>query len=171
MNANMPTERLFLRSLIPNEDDFDNYLSWMRDSKTNSFIKSVRAETTLEDLHRYVEFHNDSQNSLLLGIFLKSSFKHIGNIKLEPIVQGEKATLGILIGEVEWRGKGIGFEVIRRVLVYCFKNLELETVELGVNKKNIAAINLYSRIGFIENTESSSANESIKMSIQSHSFD
>ena len=57
-----------------------------------------------------------------------------------------------------------------RVLEYCFNDLELETVELGVNKKNIAAINLYSRIGFIENTEESCASESIKMSIQSHNF-
>jgi RimJ/RimL family protein N-acetyltransferase len=157
--------------LIPKEDDFGNYLSWMRDSKTNSFIKSVRAETTLEDLHRYVEFHNDAQNSLLLGIFLKPNFKHIGNIKLEPIVHNQKATLGILIGEEEWRGKGIGFEVLTIVLDYCFKDLKLKTVELGVNKKNIAAIKLYSRIGFIENIEATDSNKSIKMSIQSYNFD
>ena len=171
MNANISTKRLYLRSLIPKEDDFDNYLSWMRDSKTSLFIKSVRADTTLEDLHRYVEFHNDAHNSLLLGIFLKPNFKHIGNIKLEPIVQSEKATLGILIGEEEWRGKGIGFEVMTNVLEYCFKDLKLETVELGVDKKNIAAIKLYSRVGFIEDIEASDSNESIKMSIQSHNFD
>ena len=148
MNANMSTERLFLRSLDPKVDDFDNYLSWMIDLKTNSYIKSVREETTLEDLHSYVEFHNESHNSLLLGIFLKSGFKHVGNIKLEPIVQGEETTLGILIGEDEWRGKGIGFEVISRVIKYSFGELKLNKIQLGVDLNNIAAVRLYEKLGF-----------------------
>lgn len=148
MNASMSTERLFLRTLVPKVDDFDNYLSWMRDLKTNSYIKSVRAETTLEDLHSYVEFHNEAHNSLLLGIFLKSGFKHVGNIKLEPIVQDEEATLGILIGEEEWRGKGIGFEVISRVIKYSFDELKLSKIQLGVDLDNLAAIRLYQKLGF-----------------------
>lgn len=158
MNAKMSTERLILRTLVPKEDNFDNYLSWMRDSRTNSFIKSVRAETTLEDLRSYVEFHNEAHDSLLLGIFLKSGFKHIGNIKLEPIVQGEEATLGILIGEKEWRGKGIGFEVIGRVINYSFEELKVNRIKLGVDLNNIAAVRLYEKLGFQpENKDQSSS--------------
>jgi ribosomal-protein-alanine N-acetyltransferase len=169
VKANMSTKRLFLRSLIPKEDDFGSYLSWMRDTKTNSFIESVHAETTLEDLHSFVEFHNCSQNSLLLGIFLKGGSTHIGNIKLEPIVRGMEATLGILIGEEEWRGKGVGYEVISRVLEFCFVDLELEIVKLGVSKKNLKAVNLYKRLGFIENSHEFNSHGSIKMSISNSS--
>lgn len=148
MNANMSTERLFLRSLDPQVDNFVNYLSWMRDIEANLYIKSASEETTLEDLRSYVKFHNDAENSLLLGVFLKSGFEHIGNIKLEPIVQGHEATLGILIGEEEWRGKGIGFEVISRVIKYSFGELKLHRIQLGVDFNNIAAVRLYEKLGF-----------------------
>jgi RimJ/RimL family protein N-acetyltransferase len=75
------------------------------------------------------------------------------------------ATVGILIGEESWRGKGVGFEVISRVLEFCFNDLELEYVELGVNKNNLKAIHLYTRLGFIESNQESDFSESIKMSI------
>jgi len=43
--------------------------------------------------------------------------------------------------------------------------LELELVELGVNKKNLKAINLYTRLGFIEDSQETNSQESIRMSI------
>lgn len=171
MKAEFSSERFVIKSLTAEVDELKVYLSWMRNKKANPFIEGVNENFTSQKLIDYVLEKNDSNTALLLGIFVKPNKTHIGNIKLEPIIPRKSAVIGILIGEEDWRGKGVGFEVMSRVLVYCFKNLELETVELGVNKKNIAAINLYSRIGFIENTEASSTSESIKMSIQRHSFD
>jgi RimJ/RimL family protein N-acetyltransferase len=80
-----------------------------------------------------------------------------------------EATLGILIGEEEWRGKGVGYEVISRVLEFCFVDLELEIVKLGVSKKNLKAVNLYKRLGFIENSHEFNSHGSIKMSISNSS--
>jgi hypothetical protein len=71
---------------------------------------------------------------------VKPEDSHIGNVKLEPIIPRKSAAIGILIGEENWRSKGVGFEVITRVLEYCFTDLELELVELGVDKKNLKAI-------------------------------
>ena len=170
LKAELSSERFLIESLPPEIDELKNYLSWMRNVKTNPFIQGVNENFTSQKLIDYILEKNDSRTALLLGIFVKPDKTHIGNIKLEPIIPRKSAAIGILIGEEDWRGKGVGFEVMSRVLEYCFNDLELETVELGVNKKNIAAINLYLRIGFIENTEASSASESIKMSIQSHNF-
>ena len=40
--------------------------------------------------------------------------QHIGNIKYEPIdFQAATATMGILTGANDWRGKGVGPEVIK----------------------------------------------------------
>jgi RimJ/RimL family protein N-acetyltransferase len=44
-------------------------------------------------------------------------------------------------------------------------DLELELVELGVDKKNLRAIKLYARLGFIENTQELNSHESMRMSI------
>lgn len=171
MKAEFSSERFVIKSLTAEVDELKGYLSWMRNKKANPFIQGVNENFSSQKLIDYVLEKNNSKTALLFGIFVKPDKTHIGNIKLEPIIPRKSAAIGILIGEEDWRGKGVGFEVMSRVLVYCFKDLELETVELGVNKKNTAAINLYSRIGFIENTQSSSASESIKMSIQSHNLD
>jgi RimJ/RimL family protein N-acetyltransferase len=146
-------------------DELKDYLSWMRNEKANPFIQGVTESYSTEDLVAYITEKNHSETALLLGIFVKPENTHIGNVKLEPIIPGKSAVIGILIGEENFRGKGVGFEVITRVLEFCFTELELEFVELGVNKKNLRAIALYTRLGFTENTQKSSSHESIKMLI------
>lgn len=165
LKAELSSERFAIKSLSPGIDELKAYLSWMRNKKSNPFIQGINENFSPQELVDYVSQKNDSSRALLLGIFVKPDDTHIGNIKLEPIIPRKSAAIGILIGEESWRGKGVGFEVIARVLEFCFVDLELEFVELGVNKKNLRAINLYTRLGFIENTQESDSHESIRMSI------
>jgi ribosomal-protein-alanine N-acetyltransferase len=142
------TERFVLRVIHPETDLFQPYLSWMRNEKLSRFIQGVNKNTSLENLHRYVAEKNESPNSLLLGIFHRETSKHIGNLKLEPIVFGVDATLGILIGEEAWRGKGVGFEVMSRVIAYSFDEFKLNRILLGVELNNLPAVRLYEKLGF-----------------------
>jgi RimJ/RimL family protein N-acetyltransferase len=141
----------------------------MRDVKSNRFIQGANKNISLENLHRYVDEKNQSPNSLLLGIFHRETSKHIGNLKLEPIFFGLDATLGILIGEEAWRGKGVGFEVINRVIEYSFERFKLNKINLGVDPNNIAAINLYKKVGF-KTIELSSSSCSITMELTATSW-
>ena len=142
------TERFMLRVIHPGIDLFQPYLSWMRDENLNRFIQGANKNITLENLHRYVDEKNQSPNSLLLGIFHRETSKHIGNLKLEPISFGVDATLGILIGDEAWRRKGVGFEVINRVIEYSFDRFKLNKIQLGVDPSNLAAVRLYEKLGF-----------------------
>ena len=170
MESKLETNRFVLKSISPTKDSFENYLSWMKNKAGNPFIQGINANLTTQDLANYVSEKNESKTALLFGIFVKPMNIHIGNIKLEPISPIKHATIGILIGEESWRGKGVGFEVITRVLEFCFIDLELELVKLGVDKENLRAINLYTRLGFIENTQESSSDNSIRMSISKSSL-
>jgi RimJ/RimL family protein N-acetyltransferase len=165
LKAEIFSERFIVKSLNPEVDDFANYLSWMRDVRANPFIQGISENFSSQELVDYVSEKNDSNTALLLGIFVKPEEAHIGNVKLEPIIPRKSATIGILIGEESWRGRGVGFEVITRVLEFCFTDLNLELIELGVDKKNLRAINLYTRLGFIENTQELNSHESMRMSI------
>ena len=142
------TERFVLRVIHPEIESFQAYLSWMRDENLNRFIQGANKNISLEYLHRYVDEKNQSPNSLLLGIFHRETHKHIGNLKLEPITFGLDATLGILIGEEAWRGKGVGFEVINRVIEYAFDEFKLKRIQLGVDPNNLPAVRLYEKLGF-----------------------
>ena len=165
MKAELSSERFVIKSLSPEIDELKVYLSWMRNKNANPFIHGINENFSSQELVDYVSTKNDSSTALLLGIFVEPKDAHIGNVKLEPIIPKKSAAIGILIGEESWRNKGVGFEVITRVLEFCFTDLELELVELGVDKKNLKAINLYTRLGFIEDRQESNSHESIRMSI------
>ena len=165
METKLETNRFLLKSLSPTQDSFENYLSWMQNEKSNPFIQGVNVDLNTQDLVEYVSQKNVSESALLLGIFVIADGTHIGNIKLEPIHPRKSAAIGILIGEESWRGKGVGFEVISRVLEFCFADLDLESVELGVSKNNLRAIRLYSRLGFTESDQDPNSSDSIKMMI------
>jgi ribosomal-protein-alanine N-acetyltransferase len=162
----METERFFLRTLIPGKDRLQNYLTWMTDKASNPFIQGIREDTNLQDLEEYIEAKNSSLDAILLGIFLRDSFEHIGNVKLEPIFEGQDATLGILIGEKSWRGKGVGFEVISRIIVYSFQELNLRKLNLGVDTNNTPAISLYQKLGFRQSNDVSDAESGILMILE-----
>ena len=60
----------------------------------------------------------------------------------------KKATIGILIGDKNWRGRKVGYEVINELVQWIGSKKKINNFFLGVNKKNIQAINLY-KIKFI----------------------
>ena len=166
MKAEIETKRLTLRCLDVDIDNLDSYLSWMRNIKLTPFISGVRADFTREDLISYVLEKNNSNNALLLGIFTKDSPRHIGNIKLEPLIIGQEGCIGILIGEEEMRGKSIGFEAIKALIQFSSSVYGLRNIYLGVDPKNLAAVQLYKKLGFTENFQGSRIQNGLEMNYQ-----
>jgi ribosomal-protein-alanine N-acetyltransferase len=143
------TERFILRPLNVN-DVGENYAGWLSDNKTSQYIT---AKINLADLRQYVTKRSGREDILFLGIFLKESKLHIGNIKFEPVeFKLGYAIMGILIGESDWRGKGVAKEVIYASASWLHKNRNIKEIILGVNRSNNAAILAYQKIGFVEMT-------------------
>jgi len=140
------TKRFLLRPL--NKDDVSySYLSWLTIEK-NPYIEYVKNHSSLEDLKTFVSSREGEKNVLFLGIFTDFG-KHIGNIKYEPInVKKKIATMGILIGDLEWQGKGVASEVIKASSNYLKEVYGIKHIILGVDKNNIPAISAYKKIQF-----------------------
>lgn len=138
----------YLRSLT--EDDVGaRYMSWFLDNDAKSFIDYARQENSIVDLKNYVLAKNLSDNSLLLGIFDNESDRHIGNIKYEPVdMKSQTAHMGILIGEMEYRGQGIAEKIIKLSARWLNEVFSIEQITLGVTPDNINAISAYKKIGF-----------------------
>ena len=68
----------------------------------------------------------------------------------KTIHQIEKKTgeYGILIGDKLSWGKGFAKEASIRIIKYCFQELKLTMVTLGVIEDNFKAVSLYKKIGF-----------------------
>lgn len=137
------------------------YLSWMRDIDVIKYLESGGRDYTKEMLEKYLE--NIETNKIFSwAIILKSNKSHIGNIKIDPI---DKKNLigeyGIMIGDKSAWGNGYAKETSKEVLNFCFQNLLLNKVSLGVRINNREAIKLYQNLGFVE-VENYSENFDIK---------
>ena len=142
------TERFQLKTLTV-DDATEEYLSWFSSSKeVGEYIAYAKTNADINKLRQYVKEREDREDVLFLGIFTDSE-QHIGNIKYEPInLKDKSATMGILIGNKEWRGKGVATEVIKDSGKYLKENYKIKYIDLGVNKDNIAAVSAYKKMKF-----------------------
>lgn len=141
------TSRFELRP-IGIDDVSPRYAGWLSDLASSQFIT---AKLDLVGLRQYVLERSGREDVIFLGIFEKITGLHIGNIKYEP-VNSEKgyAVMGILIGEEDWRGKGVAVEVISASAEWLRIHRNITAIILGVDRANLAAISAYQKLGFIE---------------------
>ena len=140
------TDRLILKPLSL-EHLSHEYVDWLNDPEVNKFL-STGGNYTLEMLKEFLT-DVEKKDIYFWGIHLKENHQHIGNIKIDPInPKTGVAEYGIMMGcKAEW-GKGYAKEATQRVLAYCFSELKLRKITLGVVFDNTAALYLYRSIGF-----------------------
>jgi RimJ/RimL family protein N-acetyltransferase len=128
VNASNLTEKIFTDrfSLRPlkMDDVVERYARWLSDQATSKYIS---ATLSLSELRQYVQERCDRDNSEL-----------------------RYAIMGILIGEAEWRGKGVAAEVLSASADWLHRYRNIEQIVLGVSRSNVAAIRAYQKAGFVE---------------------
>lgn len=125
------------------------YLAWLNDPEVTRYTEVGTFPTTAEDLDNYYRSITASKNDVMLAVVDKKSGRHIGNVKLGPIHWLHRtATFGILIGEKDLWGKGVGLEATRLMVEYGFERLNLRRIVLGVFAEHEAAVRCYEKVGF-----------------------
>jgi RimJ/RimL family protein N-acetyltransferase len=157
VDISLKTPRLILR-LLSLEDATDSYLAWMRNCEVIRYLESrFSAPTSKKDLKKFIQSTNESPNYLLFGIFLQENEKHIGNIKLGPIVtEHARAEIGYLIGERKYWGKGYASEAIIEICRFGFIELGLHKITAGVYENNVASEKTLIKSGFLHEATISS---------------
>ncbi len=133
-----------------NQDDVsERYLDWLNDNTAKKFITAASQENSLSDLRRFIAERENRSDVLFLGIFDLTTGLHIGNIKYEPVDSVKRyAVMGILIGDVHYRSKGVAGEVITASSIWLGKKRNVSQILLGVHIDNMAAVKAYQNIGF-----------------------
>jgi RimJ/RimL family protein N-acetyltransferase len=145
-NTTLESERLIFKR-VTLEHATEDYVSWINDPEVNMYLET-RGNYTLDLLKSYIE-EQHSKAVYFWAIHVKDSDKHIGNIKIDPInLETKSGEYGILIGDKSSWGKGYASEATKRILNYCFDELGLSKITLGVVEDNTAAVNLYKKLGF-----------------------
>ena len=145
-NIDLESDRLRYKRVTA-EHITDTYVNWMNDNEVNAYLESG-GNYTLDMLKAYVD-EQYKKEVFFWAIHLKTSDKHIGNIKIDPIKWDAKSgEYGILMGDRSNWGKGYATEATRTIISYCFDKLKLETITLGVVEANVNAVALYKKMGF-----------------------
>ena len=125
-----------------------NYLNWLNDLDVNKYLESG-GNYTIQLLADFL-IEQEQKDILFWAIHLKDSYKHIGNIKIDPInYEDNSGEYGILMEiKTNW-GMGYSKEASLAIINYCFKEVKLSRITLGVIEDNINAVMLYKKIGFV----------------------
>ena len=140
-------ERIYLspRSL----EDAEKYAEWMNDFCVTDYTGRSHQIMTLESERKHLE--EKINDIATFGIIDSKQDKLIGTVGLHDVNHFKRtATLGIFIGDKQYRGKRYGTETIRLILDYGFNYLNLQNIKLDVIEFNKRAIACYNKCGFKE---------------------
>lgn len=147
----LETPRLILRTLQA-DDATDTYLAWLGDPEVNRYLEIRFSEIRdVQELASFIESVNESPVHLMLGIFIKKDGRHIGNIKLGPIVvPHSRAVVGFLIGDKEAWGQGYATEAIVEICRYGIQVLGLAKITAGCYETNAGSAKALLKSGFAQ---------------------
>lgn len=142
---------IHLRGLSP-ENDFHSYFEWFSDQDVMRFLEArLNPPSSIGELVNFVTSVNDSQNSIMAGIFLNSNQAHIGNIKIGSINKNHAtAHVGYLIGERTAWGKGFASQAIQLMVGYAFSDLNLIKLTAGCSQGNEGSRKALINAGFTQ---------------------
>lgn len=140
-------EKVYLSPMLL--DDLEQYTRWMNDFEVTRYLGQAAKCYSLESEKKILEgLVSDGHN---YAVVLKGEDRLIGNASLFDIQHiHQRAEIGLFIGEAKDRGKGYGPEVVKLLVDYGFRYLNLNNIMLKVFSGNTAAINAYKKCGFRE---------------------
>lgn len=101
----------------------DKYLDWLNDEETNQYSMRRFYRSTRVDAERFINSLNN--NEYMYAIYTNNHM-HVGNIHLGPIdMYNLNCEIRILIGDKNFRNKGVGAEAIYQAekLLFFEKNI------------------------------------------------
>lgn len=132
-----------------NIEDAELYAKWLNDFNTTDYTGRSYGIVTYEAEREYLE--NPKEDAYGFGIVTLDNDKLIGTVSLEKVdLVNRAATLGIFIGDEEYRGNGYGTEAIRLILDFAFNYVNLNNVKLDLMAFNDRAYKCYLKCGFKE---------------------
>jgi ribosomal protein S18 acetylase RimI-like enzyme len=115
-----------------------------------AFASSYEEEagTPLSDIESRLQPKPDSA---VFGAFEGSELRAVVGLQRESMAKlAHKAFIWGVYVAPEARGAGVGTLIMSHALRHAASNLMARQVNLGVNTKNIAAVALYRKLGFVE---------------------
>jgi diamine N-acetyltransferase len=132
--------------------DWEKSIQW----RNNTSLKKMAMMhpfpiTEMVEKQWYEGIMNSRNDKVIYFTICLNPDKPIGFIHLNNISYINKnCYLGIVIGDPEVKSKGYGIDTMNTIISYAFNTLNLIKITVEVAEINKPAINLYNKLGFVE---------------------
>ncbi len=142
------TKNLLIKPLKA-DDITPLYVKALNDPEIVQLTGARFTKWNIGNLKTYVLKANGKDKSMLLGIFLKTDSRHIGNIRLFNFDRHHRRVeLGIMIfDKAEWK-KGYATEALAVVCKFVFEKLKLHRICADYYSVNRASAKMFKKTGF-----------------------
>ncbi|MFK3938059.1 GNAT family N-acetyltransferase [Alkalihalobacillus sp. NPDC078783] len=140
------------------QEDLHNVCQWNNDEALVTLAsgsdKAFQINNSQVGLSHYLE-KNTLENNLIedgqfFSIYSKEDNAHIGKCDYRDINWiARSATIGMMIGEAEYWGKGHGEDALHVLLRYLFDSLNLERIQIDTWSGNQRAIRFFEKCEFV----------------------
>ena len=144
-------EKILLRPV--KKEDYEAVFNWFNQKDVIDNVIGFRSNFSIKEALSWCEKASEqSSNSIKWAIeTLTNPDIPIGFTGLYNIdYLNRNAESAIIIGEKDFRGKGISKEVLKIVSEFAFKYLNLQLIYANILSSNSSSLNLYRGIGFEE---------------------
>jgi RimJ/RimL family protein N-acetyltransferase len=121
------------------DDASERWASWLTDPQASHFLNAPPKAMKLADLVAYIKSF-DQKSRLLLGIFEQATNTLVGFIRFDIDLAQGRYLGSILIGEPEYRNKGVVFDITEPCRVYLFEKRGMKTMVSTALSHNRAII-------------------------------
>lgn len=142
------SKKIYL-NLLREDDVSEAYLNWLHDREINQFLEvRLSPPKDLKELKEFVRQTIMNDSKYLFGIYDNDKNIHIGNISMEVNFYHRHGSIGLLIGNKNFWGRGIATEAIKLMMSFAYEELKLLKLTAGSYGSNIASIKAFEKVGF-----------------------
>ena len=139
------SEKYYLKNLGINAAT-ERYLSWMHDLEVSKTLEVDGLAQTIETIKDYIKWH-DNKTKFLFGIYTNKNI-HIGNFSITLNIEHQRATIGVMIGDKNYWGKGVVNEMRSLIIDWLFYKKGMNKIEAGPMSINYPAIFNFTKQGW-----------------------
>ena len=123
------------------------YLNWFINKANFKYSRHKNKKYSVTQLLDYFKIHNSDKNHLFLICVDRIKKKKIATLSIYFDKKLQTADVGILIGDIEYKKKGLSKIILKSLFKYLFFKYKLNQITMGTYTRNIAMVKSCIKIG------------------------
>lgn len=131
------------------DDCTGTYVDWLQDPEVSRYLETRWSTQSLDSIRAFVASMLASDHSYLFAIVTRSDGRHVGNVKVGPIVERHAhADVSYFIGDRPSWGRGLGTQAVRLATQLGFERLAMHRLQAGLYETNVGSQRVLEKAGY-----------------------